>query len=257
MVYHRHIKGAVLIPVLLLASIMALGIIVLLQSQLTQKKSIADFKAYLQNKRQEENHQGYLSSLPVEALFASKNLMFKQSIPQNLHYQNNDNHYYFQVDHNQYIYKLDSQPENIFIPVQAFDYAGTILEIVQIKKEEGTLFCLYDKNLAKMVFQTNFNKVPVFQLVGNPVNSIYLHDGKKLYKIELNFIESTSLKILKNIDIEEQKSENLSALLVTRDARGDGRLIYLSQNKHQSILLFHEASAINHLDDYLNLFEHY
>lgn len=255
MVYCRNIKGAVLIPVLLFAGIMALGIIVLLQTQITQNKSITDFKQYLQNKRADEKYYADLNALSIEKLETLKNIKFKQKIPQNLHYQNHFHHYYFHLNHNQYIYKLATPSQDVSFSGQAFDYVGTRLEIIQIKKEEGVLFCLYDKNSGKIFFQNSFKNMPVFQLVGNPVNSIYFHDDKKLYKLELNFIESATLKILKHIENEIAVSESLSELLITRDARGDGRLIYLSQNNQPSVLIFHETSSIQ--DEYLDLFEHY
>ena len=256
MAYPRNIKGAVLIPVLLLAGIIALGIIVLLQTQIIQKKSIADFKQYLKNKRQEEKYDAYLNSLSIESLLALKNIKLKQKIPQNIHYQNNQNyHYYFQLNDHQYIYKLATSNQDISFPELAFDCAGTTLEIIQIKQEEGILFCLYDKNSGKMFFQNSFKNMPTFQLVGNPVNSIYFYDHKKLYKLGLNFIESATLKVLKNNESEVVESDGFPELLITRDAKGDGRLIYLSQNNQPSVLIFHEALPMKH--EYLDLFEHY
>ncbi len=255
MVKHRNIKGHALIPVLLLASIIGLGIIILLQTQLIQKKSISDFKDYVTNKRQEEKEYAYLSSLSAETLMTSKNIKPIQKIPQNLHYQNNAYHYYFQINDSQYIYKLDSQHQNAWFSEQTFEYAGTILEIIQLKKEEGNVFFLYDKSLDKIVFQTSFKKMPVFQLVGNPINSIYFYDSQNLYKLEMNFIELAKIKILKSIENEESESDNLPILQIMRDAKGDGRLIYLSYNNQPPTLLFHEALSTQ--DDAQDLFEHY
>lgn len=255
MVYSRNISGAVLIPVLLLAGMMALGVIILLQTQITQNKSITDFKQYLHNKREQEKYYAYLNDLPIKKLERLENIQLKQQLPQNLHYQNNYDDYYFQVNPNQYIYKSTAFSQYLSFSEQAFDYADMILVSIQIKKGEEFLFYLYDKKSEKIFFQYLFKHLFTFQLVGNPVDSIYFHDNKNLYKLELNFIESATLKVLKNMENGVEKSEAFSELLVTRDARGDGRLIYLIQNNKRPTLIFHEASLMQH--EYLDLFEHY
>ena len=77
-------KGGVLIPVLLFSSLLTLGILVLLQTHLNQKKTIEHFKVFLEKRRAGQNNFEAIQSLPLEAMLGLKSINCIKKIPVNL-----------------------------------------------------------------------------------------------------------------------------------------------------------------------------
>lgn len=258
----RGQKGAVLIPVLLFSSIVTLGILVLLQSQWLQKKSVADFKFFLEERKKNEQTRHHYQSLNTNALLKNKSIKLIQQFPSNLHYQNTYYDYYFQIKGHNYIYKLNQSRENkngandleVILPSSTkFNYQNRMIKLIKASGLNQDQLYLYDINNHDIVFKAHFEQAAAYQLVGTPVNSIYVSDRVGLYKIDLSNSDEINLKLLKVFDSDFEQGP--VAPIVTRDSRGDGRIItVLDSNKNKKIV-YHEPTGTQH--DFLDLFKHY
>jgi hypothetical protein len=257
----NHQQGGVLIPVLFFASMITLGVIILLQSHITQKISIIDFKDYLNQRRKDEQLNHYVQSLPLDKLLKLNNLKLIQKISTNLHYQNSEGYYFFESLQYDYIYKLVTSEQDkekldpgmiVIKPNAEFDYFGMRISVIQMQYHDKFCFYLFDKIKDKVLLKSSFKQEPYFQLVGNPVKSIYVHDTVGLYKIDLSSDrELLDMHLLKQIDPDYHVLP--ISPVITRDARGDGRQITLAgENKN---FVYHEPSEIK--SAYLDLFDHY
>ncbi len=255
--------GMVLIPVLLFTSIVTIGIIILLQSHALQKKSVTDFKFFLEERKKQQQAHQYYHSLNTNILLKTKTLKLIQKIPANLHYQNTNYHYYFQGNQQKYVYKLnqteslENQTTDLVILSRSteFNYQDALIKIIQTAESNQAVFYLYDINNDKTLFKTRFEQPVLYQLVGNPVNRIYISNLAGLYKIDLNLSEEQiKLKLLKTFDLGLNFKHTHFAPLVTRDARGDGRLITIHNAHQDEKLMYHEPA--DNKDDFLDLFEH-
>jgi hypothetical protein len=247
-------QGAILVPVLLFASMVTVGILILLQTQWVQKKVITDFKIYIEKRRKTQQQYEHLQSLPVEKLLHTKSIKLIQKCPANLHSDQDLSHYYFQESIRQdYIYKLSSFEKNDFISPKEkiFEYAGIKIGITEMP--ELNQYILYFNHIEenRCLFKAEFAKQPYFQLVGNPADSLYVQDGVGLYKITFNPLHFLDIKFLKKIDSSEEILA--TAPVITRDARGDGRVIKLATK--DKLIFYHEPSEIKH--PCLDSFDHY
>lgn len=250
----RYDQGSVLIPVLLFASLVALVTVILLQTQVVQKKAISEFKTYLKNKKNKQKTLRHYQSLLVENLFQIKNLKLVQSLPSDLHaYNTTDYHYYFQINSEQnYLYKVNLPSRNVVNLLEdiAFEYNDSKLNITQNIENNIFVLYIYDVKNNLLLAKEKFDQQPYLQLVGNPVDSIYIQDGSSLYKIELAFFPVLELKLLKKL--EEYEEVLKQSPIVTRDARGDGRMIKIATAGYS--IVYHEPSEVK--SACLDLFEH-
>jgi hypothetical protein len=247
-------QGAVLIPVLLFASMVTFASLILLQTQWIQKKTIGDFKKFIENQRKAQKQYEYWQSLPAEKLLQIKAIKLVQKCPLNLHTDQTGFHYYFQASIRQdYLYKLSDLKNNVLVLTneKIFEYAGIKIKIFE--QAENNRYTLYfiDIQADRFLFKAEFLGYPFFQLVGNPVDSLYIQDGIGLYKITFNALHFLDIKLLKKFELSDEVFATTP--IITRDARGDGRLIRLAAK--DKTIFHHEASEIQH--PCLDFFDHY
>ncbi len=247
-------KGGVLIPVLLFSSLLTLGILVLLQTQLNQKKTIEHFKVFLAKRRAEQNNFETIQGLSLEAMLGLKSINCIQKIPVNLQSSNLKYDYYFQYLQEKYSYKYIHKiavelPQHDIAPVQP-------VQIIHLSGVNQDTIYVYDAVADCIVYQATFKQKAYFQLVGKPVNSLYIHDSIALYKIDLSQGNQLELKLLSLID--EGRTCQPSPPMITRDIRGDGRLIsVLTTADHQAFIYHESGPRLTAFSSYLDNFDHH
>lgn len=253
-----HERGSVLVPVLLLSTLLTLGIVLILQNQIIQKKAIGDFKIFLKNRRSFQHDLMKYRSYSIENILKKSNVRLIQKERKNLHCRSFDYHFYFQLNQGFYFYKntdfkkeIELNDEFLLFHPLEIHYLNTKLKLISVTEGNQYIIYFYDKISDKIVLKKYFIGQPFYQLVGDPINSLYIQDKLYLYKVDFASNEPLEIQTLQPI-FSRDKILDL-APVITRDAKGDGRRVTILTSNEP--IVYEELSKME--QPFLAEFQHF
>ena len=244
-------RGSVLVPVLLLSTLLTLGMILILQNQIIQKKSIRDFKEFVKNRRDSQQSLIKFRLSSIEDLLKKNNVALVQKERKNMHYRHSEHYFFFQLDQNIYFHKANLDKELVLFEPFEIDYLNTKLKLIQTTDSNQYVIYLYDQINDKVALKKKFSRQPFHQLVGEPINSLYIQDKLYLYKIDFASHAPLDIEVGQPIFSRDQILD--LAPVITRDAKGDGRdVVILTEGEP---IVYHESSKFENC--FLDDFEHF